>query len=412
MSEGEERLTERPAPTGLVWRRHSGVLGLVLLLPAAAAVGVEQGGVALPLDPRPFALALGIASLAVLSIRANTGGARRWLMLPGVFAAALVSLLALKLLLFSYAQQRVVLDAGEGVALHGTLLEPRGEGHFPAILILPGDTDRQLLAWHARLLARSGFAVLECERREVDRGGGLTPDLPYEDMAEDALACLRWLTSRPEIDRLHLGVLAHGDGGRIAPIVVARYPELAFLAVTSTTDLSPAQQVVYETGRAVADRGFRQEKVDWAIFLQKRVMDYVRTGQGRGELQSSLDESAAEPWFAVSGLPQRLGEPESYERWRALMDFDPPAYWRQVRVPVLAISGALDTRSDVFWSQAGIKAALVSGGNDAFRGEVIEGVGHGFTERWLPWHLPPSRYTPRLRYLLLEWLREVAGTGS
>ena len=357
MSEREEPTTEAPAPAGWGWRRHAGVLGLVLLALAAAV---------------------------------------------------LVSLVGLRLLR-GPAQQAVVLAASEGVALHGTLLKPRGEGPLPAVLLLPGDDDRQLLAWYARLLARSGFALLEYERREAGDTGGYGPELPYESRAEDALACLRWLAGHPEIDPARLGVLGHDDGGRIAPIVAARYPELAFLVVTSTTDLSPAQQVVYETGRAVGDRGFRQETVDWAIFLQKRVMDYVRTGQGREALQGSLDESAAEPWFAVSGLPRRLGTPEEYEGWRAVMDFDAPAYWRQVRTPVLAISGALDTRSDVFWSQAGIKAALASGGNNAFRGEVIEGAGHGFTERWLPWDLPPSRYTPELRHLLLEWLQGSAG---
>ncbi|MGH9380444.1 MAG: alpha/beta hydrolase family protein, partial [Thermoanaerobaculia bacterium] len=336
-------------------------------------VRFEYGAVASLYDPRPFAVGFGIGALALFATRSLLGGNRSKVAAAGWVGAGLVTILGLRLLLFTYAEHEVRFTAADGTVLLGTLFAPRGEGPFPAVIFLHGSgaEDRHEFGWHSKLLARHGFAALAYDKRGAGRSGGSTWEVGYEGYATDAIAALAWLAERAEIDGRRLGVLGHSEGGWVAPIVAESLPRLAFVVVTSATDLSPAEQVVYETRAAVTAEGFARQDV----------------------------EKAAE-------LPRRLYEPQEYAWWRSVMDFDPRLHWRNVRAPVLAISGGLDRNSDPQASQAGIAAALAAGGNDRFTGRIFPRMEHGTVEWWLPGGLPPPRFPSGYRDLLVTWMRQ------
>src|SRR5262249_13578314 len=103
---------------------------------------------------------------------------------------------------------------------------------------------------------------------------------------------------------------------------------------------------------------------------------------------------AGEPWsradsVARANLGQKwyMGIPDSTDAFWTLApriaSYDPAAYWRRVRAPVLLVYGEKDERVPVQESIDKIQAALAAGGNKDVTTKVFTGVDHTF-------RFPPS----------------------
>ncbi|HEX9944123.1 MAG TPA: alpha/beta hydrolase [Thermoanaerobaculia bacterium] len=385
------------------------LVGWLLLIAAIAAARFEFTPVASVVDTRLAAALLAAAALVLFGWQLRRPAGRRSPAV-GAVAAALVALFAVKLLWFTYREQEVSFH-NHGVRLAGTLFLPRGEGPFPAVVFIHGagpDTRREFL-YHAKLFARHGIAGLAWDKRGAGRSGGKTYEATYRDYAADAAAAVRALRHHPRIQPRQVGLFGHSEGGWVAPMAAQLVGGVAFVIITATTDLTPAEQVIYETGETLRRQGFPAEIIQRAQALQRRVMSYQRTGSDDGQLQRDLTSVRQEPWFAPAELPNRLYPAEEYAWWRSVMDYDPLPWWRQVGAPVLAISGGRDPKSDGRKSQRAIAQALHTGGNDRFTGRVFPRMEHGTIEWWLPAHLPPPRFPRGYPELLIGWTKEALG---
>ena len=119
------------------------------------------------------------------------------------------------------------------VTLAGTLSIPEGKGPFPAFVMVTGsglqNRDEELLGFKpfaviTDYLVRRGIATL----RYDDRGaGGSTGNIAMAttaDFADDALAGVALLASRPEIDHAHIGIFGHSEGADVARLPRQRRP--------------------------------------------------------------------------------------------------------------------------------------------------------------------------------------------
>src|SRR5439155_13512722 len=104
-----------------------------------------------------------------------------------------------------------------------------------------GPADRHSGA--AELSAYYGIAFLGYDKRGV---GGSTGDwrrAGVEDLAEDAIAGVRYLRQRPDIDPKRVGLGAGSEGGWLAPVVAARDPDLAFILTVMGPALSYSEEL-------------------------------------------------------------------------------------------------------------------------------------------------------------------------
>jgi uncharacterized protein len=385
--------------------------GWLLAVLAALAARAEFTAVAAVADTRWSAVALGAAAALLFAVGARRR--RRWSRPAAVGGAVAVGAVALAvyLLFFAYREEAVRFRQDDAV-LAGTLYLPRGPGPWGAVVFLHGSgaETRAGFRFDASLFARHGIAALAYDKRGAGESTGDTWGVTYHGYARDAEAALRFLAARDDIDAGRLGVLGQSEGGWVAPLVAGTYfPQLSFVIVTSTTPLSPAAQVVYETGAGVRAAGFDAAAASAAVDLQRRVMAHQRTGLGQDELATDLAQASDSPWFEAADLPRRLYSAAEYAWWRSVMDFDPVAEWAKVRCPVLMISGGRDLKSDAVASQGAVRRALADGGNSHFTGRIFPRMEHGGVEWWLPWHLPPPRFPAGLTDLLLDWTREQVG---
>ncbi len=295
---------------------------------------------------------------------------------------------------FPYRDETVAIPSTDGVVLGATLSIPHGKAH-PNLVILvggsgPGTRDEEsdghksfaVLADH---LARQGVAVLRYDKRGVSRSTGDYSQATVAQLTADLSAVVRAMKARKTFH--HLGLIGHSEGPAIAASVVAAHPkDVDFLVSLAGVGLNGLDSML------VQDRAWAKEHSADAATTEK-LMVYVRH-----YYEIILAQAEVEPRIAaLKALYQGLSEEEKalIEKhhmnegtlsltWakepflRVSLLSNPPADWRAVRCPVLALNGSLDHQVPAKENLGGILSALMAGGNKQVESAVLPSLNHLF----------------------------------
>jgi len=144
---------------------------------------------------------------------------------------------------YAYQSEDVEYDnADKSIHFGATLTRPKGNGKFPAVIIISGsgpqDRDgtlfgHQLYAVLADHLTKSGIAVLRVDDRGVGKTtkGADAANVTSASFALDVEAGLNYLETRADINAKHIGLIGHSEGGIIAPMVAARRKNVNFIVL-------------------------------------------------------------------------------------------------------------------------------------------------------------------------------------
>jgi pimeloyl-ACP methyl ester carboxylesterase len=243
-----------------------------------------------------------------------------------------------------FRSEDLIISAGN-LQLAGTLYLPLS-GPASAVVFVhgAGPTVRRD-GYHevARHFARKGVAALIYDKRGCGASTGDWTRAGLYDLAEDALACVRLLRSRGDINPTQVGLWGLSQGASIIPIAASRSPEVAFvIAVGGCLDFEGAMR--YFRANLFRRFGHPSAALDIAnktFLIQVDLANRVRSG--------SLP------------APRTLQGTCRFE-----FDLDQAAVWRQVRQPILAIYGERDRQVPVAESSAALAAAVEQSGNSDF----------------------------------------------
>lgn len=334
-----EVLRRRGQMTGMAYRLLWG-LGILLALVAVATRWADTTAITALFETRTVSIgtAIGAAGLVVL---ASLIRRTRLPILQGIIvAAAVVNALPVT---WPYTTRNLTFYA-DGLSFSGTVFLPQDEPAAGVVFLHgSGTSTRNDFAYHAKQLARRGIAAFAYDKRGSGESEGNTW-VNYIAYADDAAAAFSALeTSYPALTG-RIGYFGHSEGGWVAPVAAAQTMS-AYIVVTGTTTMSPAEQVLYQAVHEV-ETAFGLAAGAQTQALQQDVLSWQRTGEAREGLDADLRIAASEPWFDAARLPDRLYERDDYAWWISVMDFDPSPWWRQVDTPVLALWGSEDNRSD------------------------------------------------------------------
>lgn len=137
---------------------------------------------------------------------------------------------------YTYDQEEVSFKNGEAI-LSGTLTLPKGEGLFPAVILVSGsgpqDRNEEILGHKpflviADYLTRNGIAVLRYDDRGTAKSSGASfMDGTSKDFMEDASSAADFLITHPRINREKVSVCGHSEGAMLAVMLAARRKDLA-----------------------------------------------------------------------------------------------------------------------------------------------------------------------------------------
>jgi pimeloyl-ACP methyl ester carboxylesterase len=260
-----------------------------------------------------------------------------------------------------------------GVILACTLTEPAERGPFAGAVLITGsggqDRDEALLGHRpfavlADHLSRAGIAVLRCDDRGVAGSTGSQADSTSADFATDANAAFAWLHARPEIDRRSVGFIGHSEGGMIGPLAMRDNPDVAFLVMLAGpgTDI-PA--LMRAQRRAIGEsQGMSAADLDRTAPLGDALFAIAASDRSPAEAEAAARAYLTDERLRAAGIPvaQRdaMIAPMLSPWFRYFLRYDPAPLLRRIRVPVLALNGALDRQVIARENLPAIRAALAN----------------------------------------------------
>ena len=298
--------------------------------------------------------------------------------------------------------EREISFRSDSITLAGTLLLPRGQGRVPAVVFLHGSgaEGRWASRFLANQLASRGTAALIFDKRGVGRSSGDWRLAGPNDLAADAVAAVARLLEEPRIDPKRIGIHGHSQGGTLAPMVAAKSPHVAFVIGSAAAGVPTDSVEVFSILNYVLPAATSTSDSANAKQYAQELVSVAYHGRPRARLDSLAEQLETRPWFFAPPAADN-----SYWRFsRAFAAYDPIAWWRRVRVPVLLVYGADDERVPAAASAARIEAALRGAGNTQVTVQMHPGADHTFRLRPGASGWPVS--APNYVRQLLDWLAQ------
>ena len=302
---------------------------------------------------------------------------------------------------------------GADARLAGTLIVPPTKGPHPAIILLHGSgpLSRYSFGPYPHFFSSLGLAVLIYDKRGVggstgvrtdaSTGAAMTKSRYPDELAADALAAMRLLQQRADIDPEKIGFWGSSEGGMLATQVAAGAKDTAFV-INSSGFMEPLWQTLrYQVGAILGAGGAPQAKIDRQAAFVDLWLRVARTGQGWiefREAQESIVQTDGS-WIFQSRGPFTSLEQLRWD-WDHILTFDPTVALRQVRCPVLGVFGELDPATPAVRTVENMRTALSQADNKDFTFRIFPKAGHSLSE--LP---EKKRMAPGVFDTLRSWLR-------
>jgi fermentation-respiration switch protein FrsA (DUF1100 family) len=299
-----------------------------------------------------------------------------------------------------YRSEEVAYQNAAGVRLAGTLTLPEGGGPFPAVVLISGsgpqDRDSELFGHRpflvlADFLTRRGIAALRSDDRGVGESGGVFAEATTADFADDARAAVQYLRARPDIRRDAVGVVGMSEGGLVAPIVAGTPGTVDFAVLLGAPGVRGDQVLFQQAALIARAMGAPEPQIDYNRRVQAELFEAIvaeedaaaRAGRMEAVLRAQfaavpdaeraargLTRAAEDEW--IRSQLRTMGGP-----WfRFFLMYDPLPALREVRVPVLAVTGGRDLQVPPDPNLARVEAALREGGNADVTAVVLPGLNH------------------------------------
>ena len=255
---------------------------------------------------------------------------------------------------FPYRQEEVTFSH-DGITLAGTLTLPeldpenKKEQKYPAVVLISGsgaqDRDENILGHKpflllADYLTRKGFAVLRYDDRGVGGSGPVKGNETTVELASDAMAALKYLSSRKDIEKKKIGFLGHSEGGEIAIINAAEHKkDVAFIITLAAPALKGKDIMVDQNCMIMESMGQNvtpemRQKFDKLFTIIENSTD---------SLQLATQLLSMEEEFAFADIRHQVDILTS-PIYVAMIKFDPSPYLKKVDCPFLALNGEWDSQ--------------------------------------------------------------------
>ncbi len=293
--------------------------------------------------------------------------------------------------LVSEIERIAISTVSEGNTLNGVLLKrAQSQKKLPAIIFLTGSggtsshsTDyRNFVNYYfeQELLDR-GFAIVYFDKRGVESSGGVWYNTTFEQRAIDAKKITLEAGKYDYIDENHVYLIGHSQGGWIAQIAVAMWPELFAGAISMA---GPTYGVRKQIINEYHSRYMCEENMSDETALKKATRNVNRD------------------LFFISFL----GWTGNWKQLRIIRDFEADGYIRSITKPFLFIFAENDELVYPHWAMEDLGKIFPDGPPPFIETDTAEGQNHSF--RVAPYcyrgEWDVLQYSESTRKKITEWL--------
>jgi pimeloyl-ACP methyl ester carboxylesterase len=341
----------------------------------------------------------------------------------------------------TYVEQEVTFANGE-ITLAGTLTVPEVPTEHPAVVLLQGsgplNRDEEAFGMKpfviiADYFARNGIAVLRYDSRGVGGSTGAAFQYTLSDVAEDALAAVRYLKTRSDVDAARIGLCGHSQGGIVAPMCAARSDDVPFIICISGIGTTGEANYLAQSRLIAEADGATENEVEGQLQSMKHIMNLVRDGAGRAELEPEIVRMVQDQTSPGSEEEEKTRSENDVDMdgdtdddstaevnchltlfsspwFRSFLDHDARPVLESVRCPALLIFGGLDRQVPPEMNREAMVGALERGGNSDYFVRTFPTANHLFQSAKTG---SPSEYgtlekgfVPGFLELMSDWILE------
>jgi len=282
---------------------------------------------------------------------------------------------------YHYNSEDVYFDNDKAnIKLAGTLTTPKGEGPYPAVVLISGsgpqDRDQTFMGHKTFLvladhLTKFGIAVLRFDDRGFAKSTGDFSSATSLDFASDVQAAVEFLAKHSSIDASNIGLIGHSEGGLIAPIVASQSDYVAFITLMAGPGVSGNNIAIEQIKTILSVNGLSEEAAMAGSNITRQLNEAVITHQDSADFKGLLAQTYKNAW---SLLPQPIqtelkkvgGGSISNARIKSLSSawnkyfliHQPEMYLSKLSIPVMAIHGGKDKQMIATKNLQAIKVAL------------------------------------------------------
>jgi pimeloyl-ACP methyl ester carboxylesterase len=300
------------------------------------------------------------------------------------------------------------------VELAGRLLVPEGKGPHPAIVLVHGwgaRTRNEIGVIVADVFARHGIAALVYDKRGTGGSEGDWQQTSISNHADDALAAVRLLQGRSDINPRQVGIFTTSYGGLVTPLAASRSKDVAFLILVASPAISQTERYPYIMLPTLRALGWSEKELEEAVAFMKLEAEFLMTRSNWPKLREAIERARGTIWFPRTRTGEASATTEDHPFWEsaqgnvALSTYDPRPALRQLTCPVLAIFGEFDEAVTVDPNRLVLERMLRDGEHADFTIRVLPDADHSML-----WGAGPladrSRWAPGYFDTMISWLLE------
>ena len=304
---------------------------------------------------------------------------------------------------FGYVSEDVEYDnADKSVHYGATFTRPNGSGKYPAVIIISGSGTQDKngtifghkLYWVlADYLTKNGIAVLRVDDRGAGKSslGNNFKDATSVDFSFDVEASLNYLETRTDVNKKHLGLIGHSEGGMIAPMVAARRKDVSFIVMWGASEVGGAKINTEQNAYQLKKLGVDSLAINAFESLNNQVLALFASSASVETLDAQMIpvfdawKKAQGPEILAALHATDLSAQDIFKQYNGLYNMPWMRYFiiydgkkdlAKVKCPVLAINGEKDTQVDAKSNLGLIKEILTKNGNNDVETKALPGLNH------------------------------------
>ncbi|GGF99763.1 alpha/beta hydrolase family protein [Paenibacillus aceti] len=240
----------------------------------------------------------------------------------------------------SYTEQEITIGEGT-LALPGTLTIPKGEGPFPAVVLVQGSGphDRDSSIGGTKLfrdlaagLASQGIAVLRYDKVTYEHSFRVSADPKLtmkRETVDDALSAVQLLKADKNIDASRIFVAGHSQGGYAMPLLISEDSSKSVAgAVIISGPSGKFADVLAEQQKELVQR-VKQLGID-ATPYEQQAAQYI-----------AIADLVNDPQYTVDHMPEQFPIQPAYW-WFEQKNYNPAEAAKGQNVPMLVLQGEND----------------------------------------------------------------------
>lgn len=264
--------------------------------------------------------------------------------------------------------------------LKGDLYLPLGAGPHSVVVFAHGSgASTRSVGFFTTYFLQLGIGVLTFDKQGAGESTGDWEAASFDELANDLMAGIAYLKTRPDIDPKKIGLMGNSQGGWVGSIVASKTPSLAFLLVRVGSGEDVFQTISYEYLGSLHADAFEDKDIPEIMEMYEENWRAAAAGKTWEDGNMLMEKYKSKLWFKKLYPEERVKTVRDQKWWiwlRKNLTYDSYPYLKQVSIPTLWLLGEKDWNVNSKNSAKRINEALGLAKNMDFQVSIIPKMAH------------------------------------